>query len=117
MLAAKPPNKNQTTYNIHYNLPAADFTLQTKNEGSEVAIGTGLLGVNRLGARVALKVRSVMAAIDPEKYRANPNGLIEFDEQINLPKGESFLYIMVWDEDSGRFGTVQAPLNVPKRTK
>lgn len=115
-LAAKPPNKNQTTYNIHYNLPAADFKLQTKNDRTLVAIGTGLLGVNRLGARVALNVESVKTVIDPEKFRANPNGLIEFDEQINLPKGESFLYIMVWDEDSGRFGTVQAPLNVPKRT-
>ncbi len=116
-IAAPPPKKNQVPYTIHYTLPAADFTQQLQDGRPRVVIGTGVLGVNRLGAPVVRQLERAQVGIDPEKFRAYPNGTVGFDEQINLPKGEEFLYIMVWDENSGRFGTVQAPLNVPKPAK
>lgn len=116
-IVAAPPGKNQATYNIHYALPASGFVQHTRDERPQVEVGTGVLGVNRLGAHVARQVETVRIGIDPEKFRDHPNGIIGLDQQINLPKGEDFLYIMVWDEDSGRFGIVQAPLMVPKPAK
>jgi len=48
------------------------------------------------------------------KLQANPHGSIDFDQQINLPKGQDYLYLVVWDTATGRLGTIQLPLSVGK---
>ncbi len=113
--AAPLTKKSETAYNIHFTLSAADL-VQTKDGKPVVAVGTGVLAVNRLGAHVAKEVKAVEVSIDPDKLRDHPRGLIAFDEQINLPRGQDFLYIMLWDLDTGRFGAVQAPVDVTNRT-
>jgi hypothetical protein len=43
--------------------------------------------------------------------------VVGFDEQINLPVGDDYVYLVTWDEASGRFGTVEVPVTVPKRVQ
>ncbi len=112
-----PPRKNQTTYLIHYSVRATDVVQQIKDGKPQVMLDTGVLAVNRLGTHVARQAKSVQVNLDPDKLRAHPDGNIGFQEQINLPRGEDFLYIMVWDKESGRFGTLQAPVTVAKRAQ
>ncbi len=109
-----PPKRNQSTYNVHYTLPIADLVRQNVDGKEQVSVGIGVLAVNRLGAHLAQQTKAVQVSIDPEKLHAHPDGRIAFDDQINLPRGEQFLYILAWDQRSGRFGTVQTPLTVPK---
>jgi len=46
--------------------------------------------------------------------KENPTAKFGFDQQINLPKGEDYLYIALWDLTNGRLGTLQLPLDVEK---
>lgn len=111
---AGPLKKNERSYRIHYTLPAADFVQQSSDGRQSVRVGAGLLAVNSLGTPIARQVNGLSIGIDPDKFRANPDGTIGFDEEIHLPRGEDFLYIIAWDEASGRFGMVQVPVTVPK---
>lgn len=52
--------------------------------------------------------------LNAEKVKANPTVKFGFDQQINLPKGEDYLYIALWDMTNGRLGTLQIPLEVEK---
>ena len=112
-----PAKRDQTRYNIRFSLPAADFEQQTGQGRTSVTIGIGIFGLNRLGTRVAQSMKTVEAGIDVEKLHATPRGTIGIDEQIDLPKGDAFLYLVAWDEHSGRFGMVDAPVTVPKAKK
>ncbi len=50
------------------------------------------------------------------KRRSVPRtgGRLRFDQPINLPSGEDYLYIAVWDTATGRLGTLQLSLQVEK---
>jgi hypothetical protein len=49
--------------------------------------------------------------------RLHPKALIPVDQQINLHKGQKYLYLAVWDMTSGRLGTLQIPLKVVPESK
>lgn len=56
-------------------------------------------------------------AIDEDNLRLHPKALIPVDQQINLHKGQKYLYLAVWDMTSGRLGTLQIPLKVTMERK
>ncbi len=45
---------------------------------------------------------------------AAPEARVSFDQLVNLPDGEDFLYVAVWNPQTGRVGVVQIPLAVEK---
>jgi VWFA-related protein len=106
--------KGDTTYEIRYTLPANAFTQQASAAGPQLLIGTGVLGVNTLGEMVARQVSAERVILDPDKWRADPNGNVSFQQSINLPRGDDLLTVLVWDGATGRFGVVQMPVTVPK---
>lgn len=71
---------------------------------------------------------SLCAVRDPDAGRANVDlhaireavASVEGDEQVdndqrlNLNKDDRYLYLAVWDTTSGRIGTLQIPVQVPK---
>jgi hypothetical protein len=40
-----------------------------------------------------------------------------FDQLIDLPKGDDYLYLAAWDVTTGRLGTLQVALDVSKPRK
>lgn len=108
------PKKGERTYAVRYSLPASAFTLR-KVEGREsVTLGTGILALNQRGTPVARIVKQVALGIDEEKFRSTPDGILVFSEDVDLPVGEDYLLLAVWDIATGRLGTVQVSLQVPK---
>lgn len=106
-----PPRKNERTYDLEYILPAADFL---QPDGRYAVVQTGVLAVNTLGRPVASQLKTFKLGIDAEKLKEHPQGTIRFDEQMNLPVGQEFLTVAVWDEASGRVGTMEVPVTVAK---
>jgi hypothetical protein len=49
--------------------------------------------------------------------RQNPDAPLTFDQRFNLKKEDQYLYLALWDMTSGRLGTLQVPLKVPKPEK
>ena len=108
------PKRNEVTYAIHYTLPAGDFVQHPSDGGQQVVVGTGVIAINRYGRPVSRLTRAVTLEIDEAKFQTHPNGTLDFDQQINLPDGDEYLYIAVWDTATRRFGTLQVALNVQK---
>jgi VWFA-related protein len=113
----KAPKKGTTPYSIHYSLSAADFTLKTVHGKPEVEIGVAVFAFNDAGSAETRLADKLTFAINEDNLRLHPKALIPVDQQINLHKGQKYLYLAVWDMTSGRLGTLQIPLKVVPESK
>jgi VWFA-related protein len=114
------PQKGTTPYSLHYSLPAADFTIKTVHGKPQVEIGVAVLAFNEEGSAETRLANQLTFAINEDNLRLHPKAIIPVDQQINLRKGQKYLYLAVWDMTGGRLGTLQIPLKIgsePKQPK
>jgi VWFA-related protein len=112
-----PQKRGMIPYSIHYTLPLKDFTVAQNDGKQQIMFGVAVIAMNQDGANVARLADKFVMTIDPDKLRLTPDMLIPADQQINLRKGENYLYFAVWDMTSGRLGTLQTPVEVAKIRK
>ncbi|WP_353068761.1 VWA domain-containing protein [Tunturibacter empetritectus] len=110
-----PEKKNQTVYTIHYTVPAADFVQQNIPGGQRVEIGAGVFAFNQYGRSISRLGQKFTLSFKGDKLSKTPNASLTFDQQFNLPKGDDYLIVAVWDTATGRLGTIQVPVSVAKR--
>ena len=113
-LSSAPPKRGEIPYAIRYTLPAASLSLQQADGKTQVQLGTGVIAFNQLGRPLAHVALGFTIGINEEKLRENPGGVVDFSQVINLPKGEDYLFIAVWDSATRRVGTLQVPLQVKR---
>jgi VWFA-related protein len=114
------PQKGTTPYSLRYSLPAADFTIKTVHGKPQVEIGVAVLAFNEEGSAETRLANQLTFAINENNLRLHPKAIIPVDQQINLRKGQKYLYLAIWDMTSGRLGTLQIPLKIgsePKQPK
>lgn len=114
----KPLKKGQTAYTIHYTIPAS--AIQPHNIEGNIGtdqVRSGIIAFNRFGKQVTSVLEAAVFKVTEDTVRSDPNAVLGFDQQINLPDGEDDLYIVVWDTTTGRFGTVSVSLDVAKPRK
>ena len=116
-IPAPPPKKGSVAFSIRYSLPLDAFTQQTVDGKPEVIFGVAAVVLNRDGRAVDSHAERVTMTLNEDVARLNPNGLLAFDQRLNLKKDDQYLYLAVWDATSGRLGTLQIPLQVSKITK
>lgn len=116
-IAQAPVKRGMIPYSIHYTLPAKDFELAMTEGKQQIVFGVAVVAFNEEGDSVSKLANKFVLTIDPAKLRLAPNTLIPADQQINLHKGENYLYFAVWDMTSGRLGTLQTPIEVAKVKK
>ena len=99
-----PERRGRTQFTVRYTLPADAFALNNAGGRDVQFVGVALVAVNRTSTVIEKDTRkfSVEAGSAP----------IVFDEQVELPRGDAFVTLLVWDRVSGRSGTVQFPLEV-----
>jgi hypothetical protein len=93
-------------------LPADVFTTKNIDGKDQIELGVAVFAFNDEGSATARLADRVTLTVNTDKLRQSPNALIPVDQQINLRKGQNFLYFAVWDMTSGRLGTLQVPLQV-----
>jgi VWFA-related protein len=108
--AASAPKRGQAAYTIHYSVPAADFTSTRIDGGWKVEIGAGVLIFNSFGRAVGRVADTVTLTFKGDKWQEAAGRNLSFDQQINLPKGDDYLYVVVWDPTTRRFGSIQVPV-------
>jgi VWFA-related protein len=113
--ATRAQKKNETTYTIRYHVPAAAFSLQDIAGGQRVEIGAGALAFNHYGRTVGRISQKFTLNFNGNKLRDAPTADLTFDQQFNLPNGQNYLAVSVWDAITGRLGTIQVPVNVEGR--
>ena len=106
------PKKGTSPYSIRYLLPAKAFTTSVADGKTQIALGVAVIAFNEDGSKETSLADRATFTFNPDKLRMQPNLLIPVDQQINLRKGQTYLYFAVWDMTSGRLGTLQVPLQV-----
>ena len=99
-------------------LHGANRTLAVRpaNGKYQVVLGVAAIALARDGGTVEHKAEHVEVTFPEDVLRHGPDP-IAVDQQIDLSKGDKFLRLSVWDTVSGRFGTIDMPLEVPKPGK
>lgn len=117
-LPTQPLKKGQTAYRIHYVAPAGVFVPQSVdgNVGT-VVVGAAILAVDHYGEPITRIAEKATLHVDEAIVRGNPNARLTFDQQINLPRGQDYLDIGLWDMKSGRMGMLNMPVAVAKPAK
>jgi hypothetical protein len=101
-------------YSIRYFVPAAAFQQSVEDGKGAVTAGAAILAVNDYGRPVAHAIQVFKLNFDPQQVQATPNGMLSLDQEIDVPKGQTYLYLAVWDTVTGRVGTLQLSLDVTK---
>jgi VWFA-related protein len=112
-----PARRGGVPFLIHYSLPTGVFTKQTVDGKPGVVFGVAAVVLNRDGGVVDKHAERVTLTLNQDVLRIHPEVPFGFDRQINLKKDDNYLYLAVWDMTSGRLGTLQIPLQVPKAAK
>jgi VWFA-related protein len=110
----KPVPARRVAYSIRYFVPAAAFQQSVEDGKGAVTAGAAILAVNDYGRPVAHAIQVFKLNFDPQQVQATPNGLLSLDQEIDVPKGQTYLYLAVWDTATGRVGTLQLSLEVTK---
>jgi hypothetical protein len=111
---AHAPKRNELAYAVHYSVPFDALTPEVVNGETQVRIGAVILAFNHFGRPTGHVAQKLTFTLNAENLKAAPTAQFGFDQEINLPKGEDYLYIALWDITNGRLGTLQLPLDVEK---
>jgi hypothetical protein len=113
--STSPPKKGERMYNLHYSVPLKEFPKQVIGTQNQLSLGLGVITFDQHGRPLSRIADNVTLSVSQDHIdSAPPDARIGFDQQINLPKGEDFLYVAVWNPETGRVGTLQIPLAVEK---
>jgi len=110
---AARPKKNEREYTLHYTLPIDSFQQQQVNGAPHITVGAGVLAFNSNGRLVAKSAQQAKLDFDPQKIKTAK--AFGYDQRINLPKGQGFVFVAVWDGMTGRVGTMEVPVEVAKK--
>ena len=114
----KPPGKDEQAYRLHYSVPLDAFPMQANGAKDQISLGLAVVALNQYGRLVTRVADEVTLALAQQNLdSASTKTRLGVDQQVNLPVGEDFLYVAVWSPKTGRVGTLQIPLAVPKAPK
>lgn len=113
-----PPHKHGSVpFLIRYTVPLDALTMTTVDGIHQTVLGVVASALNSEGIMVEQRAEE-MTVILPEDVLRRPPGLhFTVSQRINLSPEDMFLHLGVWDPVSGRFGSIQTPLEVPKPGK
>lgn len=109
-----PAKKGAAPFSIRYTVPIDALTVKQVDGKHQVVFGVAVIALNRDGSLEERDARQVTMTFKEDVFRHDPNLPIILDQQLNLAKGDQFLSLGVWDTATGRAGSIQIPLEVPK---
>jgi VWFA-related protein len=114
---APPPSKGAVPFSVRYSLPANALAQRTIDGKQEVTFRVTAIVIDRYGRAIDSRAEQVTIALNEAAIRNHPDAPLTFDQRLNLKKDDEYLYLAVWDVTSGRLGTLQVPVDVPKPDK
>ncbi|HTD56603.1 MAG TPA: VWA domain-containing protein [Silvibacterium sp.] len=116
-IQAPPPDTGAVPYSIRYVVPVNELTPQTVDGKPQATLGIAAILLNHDGRPDGSNADRVTMTLDNAEIQAHPDFAIALDQRLNLKHDDKYLYLAVWDMTSGRLGTLQVPLDVPKPGK
>jgi len=113
--STEPLKRGERAYELRYGVPMNDLPMQAVDNEEKFTVGVAVLAFDQYGNSIFRVSKNLTLGISQERVKAAPAGAnLSFDQIINLPRGEDFLYVVVWNPETRRLGTVQIPLAVEK---
>ena len=114
----EPPRRGQTAYSVHYMIPAADIQASSVNGNIGIdSLKSAIVAFDHFGSPVGRVLQAIKVNVDETKLQADPHAVLAFDQSINLPSGDIYLLLVVFDTTSNRFGAINLPVAVQKPSK
>jgi VWFA-related protein len=110
-LPQSPAKKGAIPYTIRYSLPMHDFVMRNVDGKQQVVMGVAAMAFDANGNSTARLTQQITATFSPENLPSSGEPVYMFEQQINLKNGENYLYLGVWDMNTGQFGTIQLSLD------
>jgi VWFA-related protein len=106
-----PAKKGTIAYTIRYSLPLDKFVMRNVDGKEQVAMGVAAMAFDANGNSTAKVIQQVTATFNPKNIPVNGIPIYNFEQQIDLKHGENYLYLGVWDVNTGQFGAIQLSLD------
>ncbi len=103
--------KGTIPYTIRYTLPLDKFVMRNVDGNQQATMGFASLAFDANGNSTAKLTQQVTATFSQENLGVNGQPVYSFEQPINLKDGENYLYLGVWDVNTGQFGTIQLSLD------
>ncbi|WP_446742152.1 VWA domain-containing protein [Silvibacterium acidisoli] len=113
-LQAAEPRKKSKPYVVRYTVPAADLTIVPDGDKQKIAMGVASIELSDVGTLADKRMEEIRFNIPNDKLAQVQGKSIVIDQPVNLRRDDKYLYLAVWDPTSGRAGTVQVPIEIPK---
>jgi VWFA-related protein len=97
--------KRTNTYSIFYSLPPDVFATQTVDGRENASFEIAVLGFNKAGQQIVQKGDRVSVKFPHD----DPHEPVDVAQNVGLPRGELYLFLAIWDLNTGRAGTLQIP--------
>jgi len=110
---ATPPKKGTMPLTIHYSVAADALTRRMVDGQAKVLLGIAVLAFDENGGLIGHDAEQFTLRLNEERLRLTPHTPVLLQQQIDLRKGEAYLYVMMWDMTSGHAGTIEMPVHVP----
>ncbi len=112
--SAPPIKKGNTRYTVRYATPASSVTLHGAPGPSRFVVGAAVIAINNDGHPIARSAQQITIRVNATGLTINPDVPITVEQQIDLPQGEAFLSVALWDVETGRIGSLTLPLTTPR---
>lgn len=107
----RPPKHGESTYTIHYTVPLDAFLHETNGHEQNFKVGAAIMSFDQYGGRVGWLSQTLHLSFNTLRYTAAGSN-IAFDQSMNLPKGNDYLYLVIWDPATRRVGSLEVPVEV-----
>jgi VWFA-related protein len=103
--------KGAIPYTIRYTVPLDKFVMRNVDGKQQVTMGFASLAFDANGNSTAKLTQEVTATFSQQNLNVSGQPVYTFEQPINLKDGENYLYLGVWDANTGQFGTIQLSLD------
>jgi VWFA-related protein len=115
--AARTPGESPAPYTvryvIRYSVKATGFQRSTVDGESRLQVGVGVAVTNRWGTPVTHTARKMEFSVDERRLSAVPDTPVQLEQTLDLPVGDDYLYLALWDPLGKRLGTLSLSQHVP----
>jgi VWFA-related protein len=116
-LSPPPPKKGAVPFSVRYTVPLNSLTVREVDGKHQIVFAVAAIALNRDGSAVQQDAQQVKMVLKEDVFRRDPDISVTLDQKLNLTKDDQFLNLGVWDTVSGRFGSIEVPLDVHKPEK
>ncbi|HEY2002560.1 MAG TPA: VWA domain-containing protein [Acidobacteriaceae bacterium] len=101
--------KKTAPFTVHYTLPLDAFAIGSEHGKWTVRCGTLVIAFNSNGTIIAHHAEEVTFTLKDEAARQPAGKVLPVDVEIDLSRGDAYLYLGAWDVTSKRLGTLEIP--------